>query len=242
MEKRPLIGIVPGYDMERGRLYTPEGYMDGITCAGGLPCILPLELAPGMAEQIIEACDGFLFTGGPDIDARAFGEENRKCQGSISPGRDKLELELARLAVRENKPALGICRGVQLLNTAMGGTLHQDIYSGSSAKLMLKHWQEAPDWYPVHDVTISRGSMLHKIFGTDSLPVNSYHHQAVNVPADGLIVTAKASDDVVEALECAKGQFIVGVQWHPETMWRNVSIHLKLFEAFVEAAAEHSAK
>jgi len=242
MGKRPIIGVMPGYDTEKRRIYTPEDYIDGISCAGGLPLTLPLELEPGMAEQIMDTCDGFLFTGGPDIDARAYGEENMKCQGGISPRRDKLELTLASLAIDAKKPVLGICRGIQLLNTVMGGTLHQDIYSGRDPALMLKHWQDAPDWYAVHDVAICPGSLLHKIYGTDRLPVNSYHHQAVKEPAAGLIITASSSDGVAEAVECVQGQFILGVQWHPETMWRNNPIHLKLFESLVNAAGEHSKK
>lgn len=103
MGKRPVIGIMPGYDMDKGRLYTAADYVDGITRGGGLPCILPLDIEPGMAEQIIDTFDGFLFTGGPDVDARAYGEENRKCQGGISPLRDKLEQELARLALNAKK-------------------------------------------------------------------------------------------------------------------------------------------
>jgi len=243
MGKRPVIGIMPGYDKDKRRLYTPEDYADGITYAGGLPFILSLELEPGMAEQIIDTCDGFLFTGGPDIDARAYGEENLKCQGGISPQRDKLELMLARMAINGKKPVLGICRGIQLLNTVMGGTLYQDIYSGHEGTApMLKHWQDAPGWYAVHDVTISPGSLLHKIYGTDRLPVNSYHHQAIKEPAAGLAVTASSSDGVAEAVECVKGQYIIGVQWHPEAMWRNCPIHLRLFESLVKAAEEYSGR
>jgi putative glutamine amidotransferase len=238
MGKRPVIGIMPGYDMDKGRLYTAADYVDGITRGGGLPCILPLDIEPGMAEQIIDTFDGFLFTGGPDVDARAYGEENRKCQGGISPLRDKLEQELARLALNAKKPVLGICRGIQLLNVAMGGTLHQDIYSGRDPSSMLKHWQEAPDWYAAHDVSISCGSLLHKIYGTDRLPVNSYHHQAIKEPAAGLVVTAVASDGIIEAVEGTQEQFIIGVQWHPESMWRNDPLQLKLFRALVEAAGQ----
>ncbi len=237
MGKRPVIGVMPGYDRDKNRLFIAANYMGGVVRAGGLPFILPLELSEGMAQQIMDECDGFLFTGGPDIDAKAFGEENLKCQGGISPWRDKLELELAKLAIDGGKAILGICRGVQLINTVMGGTLHQDIYMGHEPHTMLKHWQEAPDWYPVHDVRIERSSKLYKIFGTECLPVNSYHHQAVKGTGAGLTVAARTTDGVIEAVEGADDRFIIGVQWHPEMMWENDAQQLKLFSAFVEAAS-----
>lgn len=237
MDRRPLIGVMPGYDREKDRLFTAAGYMDGVARAGGLPFLLPLELSESMAQQIMDKCDGFLFTGGPDIDARVFGEENLKCQGGISPQRDKLELELARLAVANGKAVLGICRGIQLINVVMGGSLHQDIYLGRDPGPMLKHWQEAPDWYPVHNVEIERSSRLYQIFGTDLLPVNSYHHQAVKETGVGLAVTARTSDGIIEAVESSGSSFILGVQWHPEMMWKNDIQHLKLFAALVESAA-----
>lgn len=237
MDKRPVIGVMPGYDRDKDRLYTAAGYMGGVAMAGGLPFLLPLELNEGMAEQILDRCDGFLFTGGPDIDARVFGEENLKCQGGISPRRDELELELAKLAVLDGKAILGICRGIQLINVVMGGSLHQDIYQGRDPGTMLKHWQEAPDWYPVHDVKIERGSKLYQIIGTDRLAVNSYHHQAVKECGRGLAVTARTSDGIIEAVESTDDRFITGVQWHPELMWRNDIQQIKLFAALVEAAA-----
>ncbi len=237
MDKRPVIGVMPGYDREKDRLYTAAGYMEGVAGAGGLPFLLPLDLPEGMAPQIMDKCDGFLFTGGPDIDARVFGEENLKCQGGISPQRDKMELELAKLAVSKGKAILGICRGIQLINAAMGGTLHQDIYLGRNQGTMLKHWQEAPDWYPVHDVRIEPASKLNQIFGTDRLAVNSYHHQAVKETGAGLVPAARTSDGIIEAVESSDSRFILGVQWHPEMMWKYDIQHLKLFSAFVEAAA-----
>jgi len=243
MGRRPIIGITPCYHRDKDHLYLAQGYMEGVGRAGGLGMILPLTLEGDMPERIMETCDGFLFAGGPDIDARYFGEENLKCTGEISPQRDRLELLLAKKALERSKPMLGICRGVQLLNVALGGTLLQDIHQDTDSKgnegasTVLKHWQEAPGWYPVHEVQISPGSMLHQIYGNSTLSVNSYHHQAVRGTGRGLKISARSSDGIIEAAESSDSRFITAVQWHPELMWKEEPLHLKLFEAFVNAAA-----
>ena len=238
MGKRPIIGITPGYMKQKDKLCLAQGYADGVSKAGGLAVILPLHLEGDMADRIMEMADGFLFSGGPDIDARNFGEENLKCGGEISPQRDRLELLLAKKAIEQNKAVFGISRGLQLLNVAFGGTLHQDIYMGRKPEESLKHWQEAPDWYPVHDVCITAGSRLFDIYGTSKLGVNSFHHQAVKEPGSGLSIAAVSSDGIIEALEGQGGHFIMAVQWHPELMWQENPLQHKLFKAFVEAAGE----
>lgn len=236
MGKRPIIGITPGFMRDKNKLSLGQGYIEGVNKAGGLAVILPLVLENDMADRILETVDGILFSGGPDIDARYFGEENLKYGGEISPERDILELLLAKRAIEHGKPVLGICRGMQLLNVAMGGTLHQDIYIGRSQGDLLKHWQEAPEWYPVHDVQVEQQSRLYSIYNTKSIGVNSYHHQAVKMPGTGLAIAASSSDGIIEALENnTSDNFITAVQWHPELMWQENPVHLKLFEAFVAA-------
>lgn len=238
MGRRPIIGITPGFLKEKNKLCLGQGYVDGISKAGGLAYILPLILEGDMAERIMESCDGFLFSGGPDIDARFFGEENMKCNGEISPQRDQTELLLAGMAIERNKPVLGICRGIQLLNVAIGGTLHQDIISGRNPAETLKHWQEAPDWYPIHEVHIEESSKLYSIFGTKTLRVNSFHHQAIKETGQGVAITARTSDGIIEAVEYQGNCFTLAVQWHPELMWQEAPLQLKLFEAFVSAGAD----
>lgn len=236
MGKRPIIGITPGFMRDKNKLCLGQGYVEGINKAGGLAVILPLVLEGDMADRILETVDGILFSGGADIDARYFGEENLKCGGEISPQRDSFELLLAKRAMDQRKAVFGICRGMQLLNVALGGTLYQDIHTGRSDGEMLKHWQEAPEGYPVHDVQVSAGSRLYHIFSTTTLGVNSYHHQAVKETGRGLSIAAKSSDGIIEAVEGSDDHFIAAVQWHPELMWQESPIHLRLFEAFVVEA------
>lgn len=234
--KKPVIGITPGHMRENNKLSLGQGYANGIIKAGGLAVVLPLCAEDGIVESILETVDGILFSGGADIDARSFGEENMKCGGKISPERDSFELLLAKRAIARKMPVLGICRGLQLLNVVLGGTLHQDIHTGQAQGDVLKHWQEAPDWYPVHDIRIKAGSRLHRIYGTEILGVNSFHHQAVKDAGNGLSIVAGSSDGIAEAIEGMGGNFIVAVQWHPEDMWQENPVHLKIFEAFIEAA------
>jgi putative glutamine amidotransferase len=234
--KRPVIGITPGYMRENNKLSLGPGYANGVIKAGGLAVILPLCAEDSIVESILETVDGILFSGGADIDARYFGEENMKYGGKISPERDSFELLLARKAIARKMPVLGICRGLQLLNIVLGGTLHQDIYANRGQGEILKHWQDAPDWYPVHDIRIKAGSRLHSIYGTEGLSVNSFHHQAIKDAGSGLSIIASSSDGIVEAVEGTDSNFIVAVQWHPEDMWQENPVHLKIFEAFIEAA------
>ena len=235
MGKRPIIGVTPGFMRDKNKLCLGQGYAEGINKAGGLAVILPLILEGDMADRILETFDGFLFSGGPDVDARYFGEENLKCGGEISPQRDRFELLLAKRAIERKKAILGICRGMQLINVAMGGTLYQDIHIGHGPEEVLKHWQEAPEWYAVHDVQLSADSRLQSIYNTGTLGVNSYHHQAVKAIGNGLYPTAKTSDGIIEAVESINNHFITAVQWHPELMWQEDPLHLRLFEAFVAA-------
>lgn len=212
--------------------------MEGVNAAGGIAVLLPLDMGREMLEEVLDRFDGFLLSGGPDIDARYFGEENLKFGGKISPYRDAAEIKLARAAVELGKPLLAICRGLQVLNVALEGTLYQDIHSQLKDRELLKHWQEAPDWYPAHDVKLEKDTKLRSCFRKESLGVNSYHHQAVKAVGKGLGITAVSSDGIIEALEHESHRFAVGVQWHPEMMWREDREYLKLFEALINSSVE----
>lgn len=238
MGKRPLIGITPGYAADKDRLYTSRGYVEGVNHAGGLAAIMPLANGPGMFDEVLDRFDAFVLSGGADIDARYYGEENLNSNGEISPFRDEFELKLAKAVIECGKPVLAICRGVQVLNAALGGTLYQDIHSQLKDRALLKHWQEAPDWYPVHNARLERDSRLGGCFTKNIIKVNSYHHQAVKNTGKGLKVTAVSSDGIIEALEHETHRFAVGVQWHPELMWKEDREQFRLFEAFVKAAEQ----
>lgn len=186
--------------------------------------------------EIFFKCDGILISGGSDIDPKHYGEDNLPGNGNISPLRDFSELFLAKMAMEKNKPILGICRGAQIINVALGGTLYQDIYGQIKDITLIKHVQEAPKWYPTHEITITKGSKVWKSLKTESVRVNSYHHQAVKDLAPGMKATSKTSDGIIESIELDGHKYAVGIQWHPEVMWERHSLFLNIFSDFVAMA------
>ncbi len=239
---KPLIGITAGYDCGKNMLYLKDGYSEGINKAGGVPLIIPPVQEHGLLDEIVEKCDGLLFSGGPDIDAFYYKEGNYPFNGEISPYRDFSEVYMAKRAVLLGKPVLGICRGIQLINAAMGGTLYQDIYCQIKDKPLLKHSQEAPKWYATHEIFIEKGSIVCKCLEGTTARVNSFHHQAVKDVAPGLEVTSAAADGIIESIESAGKGFILGVQWHPELMWQTQGVFINLFREFVGACARMRVK
>jgi len=232
---KPFIGVTPGFNYKKEKLYIKNGYMQGIIEAGGVPVLIPVTEDETILGEIVERLDGFLITGGPDIDAKYFGEQNMPYNGEISPYRDLLEIEITRKALEANKPVFGICRGIQVMNAAMGGTLYQDIGKQVGGDV-LKHSQAAPVWYPTHDINIDAGSKVWYSFGRDTVRVNTFHHQAIKDVAPGFAATSRTADGIIESIEHQKHVFAVGVQWHPELMWQEDRMFLKLFEDFVAAS------
>lgn len=233
---RPCIGITTGYDYDKNMLYLKEGYYEGVFEAGGLAIAIPPTHDENILFEIFNRCEGFLLTGGPDIDGNLYGEENLEWNGEISPIRDFAEIFIVKKAMSYNKPLLGICRGIQVMNVAMGGTLYQDIHCQRKESLNLKHSQNAPKWYPTHDVTIQKDSWVRKSFVKEQEGVNSFHHQAVKDLAQGFLVTAQSNDGVIEAIEHESHKFAVGVQWHPELMWQKDRKYLNLFIELIKQA------
>lgn len=240
-KKIPVIGVTPWYDYDNRNTFIKHGYIEGINRAGGFAVLLPLCTDESLMHVSFETCDGILLSGGPDVDASYFNEPNMPFTGSISPLRDCMEVFIAKKAVELKKPILGICRGAQVMNVSLGGTLYQDIAVQLKEVSPFKHSQQAPRWYPTHDIHVSRESKVWTAFKKEIMKVNSFHHQAVKDVAPDFIVTSRAADGVVESIEHISHPFAVGVQWHPECMWENNDEHLKLFEAFVEAAKKWSA-
>jgi putative glutamine amidotransferase len=209
------------------------GYMDGITGAGGLPLLLPLTTDEAVLKQIAGICAGFLFTGGHDLSPSLYGEAPAFC-GPVCEVRDTMEKILFSLAVLEqHKSALGICRGIQLFNVLLGGTLYQDI-PAQFTESTLSHQPPPPYNRVAHQVRIESGSPLHEVLGVASLGVNSCHHQGIAKLAPELIPMARAEDGLIEGV-CMKDQpFVWAVQWHPE-MALGEENSQKLFRAFVAA-------
>lgn len=234
---KPLIGVTPWYDYENQMTYIKRGYMEGIIEAGGLPMLLPVTVDDDILGELAGRCRGFLLSGGPDVDASIYKEYNMPFNENISPYRDHMEIFIVRNAIEKGKPVFGICRGVQVMNAALGGTLYQDIKSQVRDRDVLKHSQEAPKWYPTHDICIEPDSRVSRAFGSEYARVNSYHHQAVKDIAPGFKVTSRAPDGIIESIEYTDHPFAVGVQWHPELMWQEDRTHLKLFQQLVRAAA-----
>jgi len=237
VKSMPLIGVSCGIDYDKGFSYLKQGYYRALQKSGALVVLLTAD-EEGYENKLIERLDGILLSGGPDIDPVHFGEESYTFNGNISPDRDRQEIELAKLAFAGGKPILGICRGIQVLNVALGGTIYQDIKTQVNENKLLKHDQDAPVWYPSHSIMINKESRVYECFGEETARVNSFHHQAVKDVAQGFKATAQASDGIIEAIEYIGDQYAVGVQWHPETMWEKDNMYLEIFKAFVKACSE----
>ena len=233
---KPTIGIVISTDRASELFYTEKkAYVDAVFAAGGLPVFLPVVGDSGTPERFFSRIDGILLPGGPDVDPVHFGEEPEHDYTAIDPRRDSFELALAGLAMKNDVPILGICRGTQLLNIAAGGDIYQDLREQKEAVLV--HDQKAPQWYPTHAVEIGPGTLLSRVLeGETRVRVNSFHHQSVRRVADGFRASATASDGVIEAIENGSLRFALGVQWHPERMFVHYPMFMRLFTALVEAA------
>ncbi len=223
----PIIGIAPCRSL-------PD-YVESIRRAGGEPRVLdPLKDRP---EQIAREVEGVLMTGGVDIDPARYGEERHETVTAIEPERDAFEFALLLAAREARLPLFGICRGLQVMNVALGGSLVQDIDAQMAG--ILPHTIPTPPFAIAHEVWVSKGSRLwtlmqEKLVDADTVSVNSRHHQAIKALAPGFEVTATAPDGVVEAIECPNATFCLGVQWHPENFWRTGEFR-PLFEGFIEA-------
>jgi putative glutamine amidotransferase len=235
---RPLIGVTtsevrvaprlahtPQADPPRSEMALGISYSQAIAAAGGLPVVLPPIDLPGI-EPLLGQLAGVCLSGGPDLDPAAYGAAPDPRLGPTWPDLDAYELALARRADALDVPLLAICRGMQTLNVARGGTLHQHLDG---------HRQPLPGERPSHAVDVAPDGRLRALAGVRRIEVNSFHHQAIDVAGAGLRPVAWAPDGVVEAVESAGPRFVLGVQWHAETLDRG-GPHHRLFEALVAAA------
>jgi putative glutamine amidotransferase len=239
----PLIGITCSrltggawgmYSLGHFMDYALSDYSQAILHAGGAPVIVPAAQDEKSLRAILDSLQGLILSGGPDVHPRRYGEEPMAGLGEVDDTLDHMELAAARLAIDRNLPVLGICRGIQVLNITLGGTLYQDIPSQVPESIC--HTPKTDKAVNTHTVRIETGSRLHIMIGKREIWVNGKHHQALKDLAKGLVVAARAKDGVVEAVEFPGKRFVVGVQWHPEGTWRDDLYSQALFQTFVSTA------
>ena len=240
--KKPVIGISGSLIIDSSgsfagykRSYVNNDYILSVIKNGGIPFIIPFNENEEVIKEQIEMVDGLLLSGGQDVAPKNYGEEPTPKLGDIFPERDDFEYALLKAALEANKPILGICRGLQIINTYFNGSLYQDLsYIGTE---VLKHNQVNSPSMVTHSVTIDKTSKLFDIFGEEKIMVNSFHHQAVKKLGDGLVKSAEAPDGIIEAIEKTDYPFLVAVQWHPEMLHITVEMMNKLFARFIKEAS-----
>jgi len=234
---RPLIGVTTSVTFGRSpeRAYVNAAYVRAVEQAGGVPVLLPPHLTPETVETLWRKLDGLLLTGGGDVDPARFGQAPDPTLAEVSPARDALEIDVTRRALAQGTPLLAICRGIQVLNVSLGGTLIQDIASARPGALA--HGQTAPRDEPTHAVKVmGEGTRLGRVLGAAELRVNSFHHQAIDRLGDGLREVAWAPDGIIEGVELPGERFVLGVQWHPEDLVGRDAAARNLFAALAAAA------
>jgi len=239
----PLIGI-PCHTNKRSpqhlsRFCVRQAYCHVLHEAGGAPILIPLLQDDEALLDIYKRLDGLLLAGGGDISPQHFGQSRAAQLTSVDPPRDRVELLLSRRAVHDDMPLLAICRGLQLLNVALGGTLYQDIPTQIPHALRHNFYPDYPRDYLGHDVLLKPDTLLADVVGAERLAVNSFHHQAAKDVPPALTVAATAPDGVIEAVEAHDKRFILGVQWHPEDLAKTKPQMRSLFEAFIAEARRY---
>jgi putative glutamine amidotransferase len=232
---RPLVAITIGYSSQNREMFTlRDDYVRAVEKAGALPVVL-VPGQPEDAAELLAKVDGLLLTGGADVDPGLYGEPPHETVKRVIPERDAFEIALCREALRKDQALLAICRGHQVLNVATGGTLIQDIPSQVSGAR--DHDPDRERWETTHQVRILPRTRLREILGTETIAVNSFHHQAVRELGQGLVASAESTaDGVIEGIEAPGRRLAVGVQWHPEAFWDRPEGFQPLFEALVKAS------
>ncbi len=240
----PIIGVSTMDDNDAAGVHAPrfginQSYCKAVEAAGGVPILVPHLDDPDALRRIYELLDGMLLPGGLDVHPKYYGQEPHPALDPTDVGLDHAEITMLPWALDDDLPILGICRGEQVLNVVMGGTLIQDIYSEYPTTIDHREsYKRKIRDFLAHDIAIEPGTRLHELVGQDRVWVNTSHHQSIDKVGDGLIATAWSPDGIVEGIEAPDHYFMVAVQCHPEELWRKHAWARKLFSEFVEAASE----
>ncbi|RME49197.1 MAG: gamma-glutamyl-gamma-aminobutyrate hydrolase family protein [Chloroflexi bacterium] len=238
--RRPLVGVPShSYDKVLDGTYPPsflmtKVYIRSLELAGTAPIIIPLLDREDTLRAIYEQLDGLFLAGGVDVDPSLYGEPPHPKLGDVNRERDRVEITLLRWALEDGLPVLAVCRGIQVLNVAAGGTLYQDIESQVPNAIRHNYHKIKPRNYRAHEVIVEPETRLFDAIGAKVVRVNSLHHQAVKDVAPGFRVAARASDGVIEGIERLNGHYAVGVQWHPEALAEEDAAMQALFDTFID--------
>lgn len=237
---KPVVAIASNLEFysERQKVSVNRAYSDALIAGGALPILLPVTLDTELIERAMSLCSGLLLPGGIDVWPRLYNAEPAPGLGHLNPELDRFQLLVICSAIKRAMPILGICRGEQLLNVALGGTLIQHLPSTDST---IQHCQDMDPRWPAHSVRCQPGSLVARALG-ENFDVNSFHHQAVDTPAPDMDVTSRAPDGIIEAIEHTKLPFVVGVQWHPEGMLARNDDMLPLFTTFVDHCRNYASE
>ncbi len=227
---KKIIGVMPLYDDRLESYWMLPGYMKMLEAENAIPLMLPLTDETEELDYFLDSCGGFLLTGGHDVSPSFYREEKKPGCGECCVIRDTMDSYVLKKAVQQDKPVLGICRGIQLMNACYGGNLYQDLET--ERKSGINHHMEPPYDRAAHRVSIQKGSLLYDIIGKENIGVNSYHHQAIKEKADAFEAAAISEDGLTEAIYMPDRKFILGVQWHPEFSYITDENSRKIVNAF----------
>lgn len=229
---KPIIAVTPSVDLD-GNTSILRAYITSIEDAGATPVLLPYTKNIGTLISFIDLCDGICLTGGIDIDPKRYFEEKMSWCNDTQDNRDVFDLSVFALAIQKNKPIIGICRGAQLINVALEGTLYQDIKAQTNTSIL--HTQTEPKFEHSHEVKIVENTPLFELLGKDRIRINSFHHQAIKTLGEGLRVMALADDGIIEAIYLPNYPYLRAYQWHPERIYQKDENQKRLFEDFILA-------
>lgn len=240
-ERRPVIGLTTYLEQAKQGVwdvraaFLPQQYFESVAMSGGVAVLLPPQPDPDdAAAAVLEGLDGLILTGGLDVDPALYGAERHPLTDPARPDRDAWELALFRGAEERRMPVLAICRGLQLVNVARGGTLHQHLPEA----LGTERFRIGGGVFAVNEVAVDEGTRLAALVGAGTLDVHSYHHQGIDRLGEGLVATARTDDGLVQAFESDDGGYLVGVQWHPEENRED----RRLFAGLVAEASVYAAR